>query len=325
MSPVPTEPRVRGPRFRKRPAVKRHWAVRVLRALTISVAVFMLAFAGLVTAWLHGVRIPIASGKPLIKVQKLATANYEGEPSGTQFILLIGSDLRPGVGGSRGDALHVLAVNPQLHKGTLLNIPRDTCAAIPGYGTTKINAANVYGGPTLQAQVIDQLLGIHLTYSVLVDFAGFGAIVNAVGGVNIQVTTTMNDQNSGAYFVPGPYHVDGGGALAFSRDRDDFPRGDITRTANQAALILDAMAQLRDRASTPAGAFQLLALLGTNATITGASLSDLFRLGRLAESVNPANIRNYTIPVANGQCLPLLPGASSAFADFADDGVLESH
>jgi LCP family protein required for cell wall assembly len=311
--------------LRKRRSVKRHWAVRMLRGLTIGIAVFMLAFAGLVTAWLHGVRIPIASGKTLIKVQKLSTANYEGEPSGTQFILLIGSDLRPGVGGSRGDALHILAVNPHLKKGTILNIPRDTCAPIPGYGTTKINAANAYGGPTLQAQVIDNMLGIHLTYSVLLDFAGFGALVNAVGGVTIQVTSTMNDHNSGAYFVPGPYHVNGGGALAYSRDRDDFARGDITRTFNQASLILDAMSQLRQRANTPAGAFQLLALLGRNATVTGASLTDLYRLGRLAHSVNPANIRNYTIPVGSGQCLPLLSGASAAFADFADDGVLESH
>jgi LCP family protein required for cell wall assembly len=297
----------------------------VLRALTIGTGVITLAFAGLVTAWLHGVRVPIASGKTIIKVQKFAAGNFEGEPSGTQFILFIGSDLRPGVGGSRADAIHVLAVNPHLRRGTILNIPRDTCAAIPGNGTTKINAANAYGGPTLTAQTVDNLLGIHLTYSVLVDFAGFGALVNGVGGVTINVTTRMNDHDSGAYYVPGPYHVDGGGALAFARDRHDFPRGDITRTENQATLMLDAMAQLRQRASTPFGAFRLLALLGHNATITGASLTDLYRLGRLAQSVNPANIRNFTIPVGGGNCLPLLSGASSAFADFADDGVLESH
>jgi hypothetical protein len=41
--------------------------------------------------------------------------------------------------------------------------------------------------------------------------------------------------------------------------------------------------------------------------------------------VSTANIRNYTIPVGGGGCLPLLSGASSAFHDFADDGVLESH
>src|SRR5207253_2722442 len=90
---------------------KRHWAVRVLRAFTIGAVAIALAFSALVTAWLHGVRLPIASGKTIIKVQKLAAANYEGEPTGTQFILLVGSDLRPGVGGSRADAIHVLAVN----------------------------------------------------------------------------------------------------------------------------------------------------------------------------------------------------------------------
>ena len=121
-------------------------------------------------------------------MQKFASANYQGEPNGTQFLLLIGSDLRPGVGGSRGDALHVLAVNPKLHKGTILNIPRDTCAAIPGYGAAKINAANAYGGPPLMAQTINQMLGVHIRYSVLVDFAGFGALVNGVGGVTINVT-----------------------------------------------------------------------------------------------------------------------------------------
>ncbi len=301
-----------------------HWAVRLLRTFAIGVVVTMLAFVGLVTAWLHGARFPIASGTPAVQVQKLASANYEGEPSGVIFLLLIGSDLRPGVGGSRGDALHVLAVNTKLKKGTLLNIPRDTCAAIPHHGTDKINVANAYGGPALQAQVIGQLLGVNLSYSVLVDFAGFGALVNGVGGVTIDVTTHMNDHDSGAYYTPGRYHVDGGGALAFARDRHDFARGDITRTENQGQIILDAMSQLRTRAATPTGAFRLLALLSANATLTNVGLTDLYRLGRLAESVKPASIANVTIPVGGGQCLPLLASAPAQFADFRDDGVLET-
>jgi hypothetical protein len=89
--------------------------------------------------------------------------------------------------------------------------------------------------------------------------------------------------------------------------------------------VLNAMSQLRAKAATPGGAFHLLALLGHSATITGASLNDLFRLGRLAQSTNPVNIRNMTIPVGGGQCLPLLGSAPSVFADFADDGVLETH
>jgi len=142
----------------------------------------------------------------------------------------------------------------------------------------------------------------------------------------VNIPFKMNDHDSGAHIsVPGLYHLNGGAAIAYARDRHDFPRGDITRTENQATLLLAAMSQLRQRASTPAGAFRLLSLLGTNATITGVSLDDLYRLGRLAQSTDPKNIRNMTIPVGGGQCLPLLSNAPGVFADFADDGVLETH
>jgi LCP family protein required for cell wall assembly len=303
----------------------RQWATRIVRGAVIGAMLCSLAFAGLMTAWLNGVRMPFASGTTVVKVQRFASANFHGEPTGTQFILLIGSDLRAGVGGSRGDALHVLAVNPKLRKGTILNIPRDTCAAIPGRGTDKVNAANAYGGPALTAQTINQMMGIQVNYSVLVDFAGFGDLVNGVGGVDINVTQPMNDPDSGAFFQPGKYHVDGGGALAFSRDRYDFARGDIARTENQGQLIISAMAQLRKRATTPSGAFRLLSLLGNHSTITGASLKDLYRVGQLAQSTDPHNIRNVTIPVGGGGCLPLLGSAPALFADFADDGVLQTH
>jgi LCP family protein required for cell wall assembly len=306
--------------------MRRHWAVRLLRAFTIGTSVIILAFMGLITLWLHGVRLPLASGKTVIKVEKFSTADYQGEPNGTQYILLIGSDLRPGVGGSRADAIHVLAVNTKLHKGTVMNIPRDTCAAIPGYGTDKINAANAYGGPKLTAQAVGQMLGVPISYSVLVDFAGFIGLVNGVGGVSVNIPFTMNDKDSGAHIaVPGTYHLDGGAAISLARDRHDFPRGDITRTENQSRIIIAAMSQLRARASTPSGAFRLLSLLGTNASITGVSLNDLYRLGRLAQSTDARNIRNMTIPVGNGGCLPLLGSAPGVFADFADDGVLETH
>jgi LCP family protein required for cell wall assembly len=315
MNPGPAVPMVAARRRSRR------YLRRALRATGAFVMVMMLTFVGLTAAWLHGVRLPFASGKTIIRVQKFAYADYEGEPSGVVFVLLLGSDFRPGLGG-RADAIHVLAVNTKLHRGTILNIPRDTCAAIPGNGTQKINAALAYGGPTLQAQTINQLLGIHLTYSVLLNFASFGAMVNGVGGVTINVATRMNDVYSGAYFQPGLYHVDGGGALAFVRDRHDFPNSDITRTFNQGYFILQAMAQIRHRASTPAGAFGLLALLGRNATLTNISLPDLYRLGRLAQSINPANIANATIPVGSGTCLPLLPNAPSVFADFRDTGIV---
>src|SRR5206468_4059659 len=128
------------------------------------------------------------------------------------------------------------------------------------------------------------------------------------------VATNMHDTYSGAYYAPGTYHMNGGQALAYSRDRHDFPRGDITRSENQGQLILEAMSQMRKFADNPAGAFRLLALLGANATLTNVGLTDLYRLGRLAQTVNAANIRNLVIPVGSGNCLPLLASAPSVFA-----------
>ena len=70
---------------------------------------------------------------------------------------------------------------------------------------------------------------------------------------------------------------------------------------------------------------RLLALLGRHAQLDGLGITDLYRLGRLAEKLDPAAIRNVTIPVGGGQCLPLVGDADGLFADFADDATLQSH
>ena len=115
----------------------------VIRIVAIGIGVMVLATAGLMAAWLHGVRIPFASGSTDFTFQKFDVARNLGNQSdGTVFVLLVGSDLRPGVSGARGDAIHVLAINPTLGAGSILNFPRDTCVDVPGYGTRRINEAN---------------------------------------------------------------------------------------------------------------------------------------------------------------------------------------
>jgi len=304
----------------------------IRRALFVTGALLTALTAGaslLATAWLAGYRVPIASGATYVKVQKLAQAHFGGEPQhGVVFVLLVGNDSRPGVGGARGDALHLLAVNPQLHAGTILDVPRDICTEVPGAGFTKINAANAFGGPRLQAQVISQLVGVPISYAVAVDFAGFLGIVDGAGGVTVDVQQPMHDRYSGAYFSPGPIHMNGSQALAYSRDRHDWARGDITRSENQGYLILSAIGQLQKEASGVASRLELVALLGRHAQLSGMGLTDLYRLGRLAYSVPTSKIRNVVTPVVSGSCTGGLAIASDApglFADLADDGVLESH
>jgi LCP family protein required for cell wall assembly len=237
--------------------------------------------------------------------------------------MLIGSDFRPGVGGARGDALHVVGVNPRTRQATILNIPRDLCTSVG-----KINNGHAQGGPRRQAEVAGEVVGVSIAYAVSVDFAGFDSIVNAVGGVEVDVPAPMDDPFSGAQFPPGRMRMNGAQALAFSRDRHDFPRGDIQRTENQGSLLLTAFRQLQEEADDAAGELRLVALLARHSQLDGVGLADLYRLGRVAQRLDPDGVRNVTMPVVSGGCsggLSPSGDAPSLFADFADDGVLQQH
>lgn len=298
---------------------------RVKRALLVlagATTAFVLACVGIGGAWLAGMHVPIASGATYLRVEKLSPLSSAdrvgGALSNTFFVLLVGNDSRPGVGGARGDALHVLGVNPAKHQATMIDIPRDTC-----WAGDKINVGNTRG-PRSQATAVGGLLGVPISYVVDVDFAGFTGLVDGVGGVDVNVPTQMHDTYSGAYFNPGKIHMNGTQALSFSRDRHDFPTSDIVRTHNQGILILDAMRQLRAQMQNAPSEFKLLALLGRHAQLDGIGMKDLYHLSRVAFSLNPDQIQNITIPYTGGNCLGLGAGAGSLFADFRDDGIVEA-
>jgi LCP family protein required for cell wall assembly len=293
-------------------------------ALVVAIAVSVTALSA---AWLAGYRLPLAQGATYLRVEKLATAGHaerSGGPDAPFFVLLIGNDSRPGVGGARGDALHLVGINPTLHKATMLDIPRDTC-----WDGDKINAANAEGGVVKQAAAVGGLVGVPVSYAIDVDFAGFTALVDGVGGINVDVPTVMHDTYSGAYFSPGLQHLNGQAALAFSRDRHDFPQSDIIRTANQGLLILAAIKQLQQQMSSASGQFHLITLLYSqlyqHAQLENLGIGDLYHLGRILERIPASQVRALTIPVIDGQCLPLQSSAAGLFADFRDDAVLESH
>ncbi|HEX4775268.1 MAG TPA: LCP family protein [Acidimicrobiia bacterium] len=304
--------------------VRRHPVIATLVAIPVCIA---LACAALVAAWLHGTRIPFASGATWFSVEKVGQAHYNGEPTQPFFFLIVGNDSRGGPGNARGDALHLVGVNPALHKATILDIPRDTGAQIPGHGTDKINAALSEGGLRLQAETVGKLVGVNVPYAVTTDFDGFMALIDGVGGIDVNVPFAMHDSFSGANFQPGVVHMNGQQALAFCRDRHDFPIGDLQRSENQGTFMLAALAQLHARNPDATGTIGLLALLGRHVQLDGIGLSDLYHVARLGLSFDPSQVRNVRIPVTSGSGtrLSLDAGAQSLFQDFADDGVLETH
>ncbi|MGH9277833.1 MAG: LCP family protein [Acidimicrobiales bacterium] len=276
----------------------------------------------------------ISVGTPVFEVYKVADEEQE-EPfrwgsDQPVFVLVVGSDARPGqTSPARGDALHLVGVNPATGQATILNIPRDTWIDVPDVGPDKINVGHYYGGPVLQAKAVAHLVGVDVPFVVSVGFEGFESIVDEMGGVDVDVPFAMNDGNSGARFEPGVNHMLGGEALAFSRNRY-LEGGDFTRSHHQSLVIIAALAKLRGEGVSPANVRRWLSILVRHGTYDGVSATDLYRLGRLALSVDPAHVRTVTMPgiigsTARQSVVFAAPEADGLFADFRDDAVLQSH
>ena len=136
-------------------------------------------------------------------------------------------------------------------------------------------------------------------------------------------TTTSRARTS----PPGPTHLNGEQALEFSRDRHSFANGDLSRSNNQGLLILAALSTLRAKSPSAGDTVRLVALVGRHVKLDGVGIADLFHMGQLGLSLDPANIKNVTLPVgaAGGSNLAPTADAKSLLADFADDGVLQTH
>ncbi len=266
-------------------------------------------------------------GEAAVEVIKVDEGHFRPVPGKPVFVLVMGQDARPGQAQSRGDALHVIGINPGARQATILNIPRDTWTDIPGRGVDKINAANYFGGPALQARAVSALVGVDISVVLSTGFQGFADMVDELGGVNVDVPVAMNDPTSGAVFPKGTVRMDGGAALAFARNRS-LSGGDFTRTQDQGILILAGLSKLRDSAPSAANTLKWMAVLARHTRFDGIGLGDLYRLGRLALTIDPANVRNVTMPgsagrAANQSVVIAGDGAPGLFADFRDDAILQ--
>ena len=301
---------------------------RVVLRTTAVVAVASVMAAGLVTSAAFG-GPGFRLGASVFEIHKVDEARFSPTGDEPVFFLVVGHDGREGLEGSRADALHLIGVNPAAGSATILNIPRDTWVRVPGLGMEKINAAFWTGGPAGQAQTVADLVGVDIPYVVTTGFDGFMAMVDELGGVEVDVPVPMADANSGAYFDAGPNHLDGGPALALARNRD-LPNGDFDRTYHQSLIIVAALAKLRAEGHGLSNTVRWLALLLRHGTFDGAGLNDLYRLGQLALSIDPANVRLITMPgvigtTAGGSSVLVTPETFSLFEDFRDDAILQSH
>ncbi len=149
-------------------------------------------------------------------------------------MLMIGSDSR-GADQGRSDVIILAHISDDRSRVDLIHFPRDMYVDIPGHGKDKINAAYAYGGAPLLVETLQNLVDVPIEHVAIVDFQGFKAMTDAVGGVDVRVT-----QASPGYPV-GMMHMNGDQGLTFVRDRHDLSQGDISRGQRQEAFIKAVM------------------------------------------------------------------------------------
>jgi LCP family protein required for cell wall assembly len=187
-------------------------------------------------------------------------------------VLLLGTDNAQVIGrtGDRhSDSILLLRTDPAHHRLYYLSIPRDLTATIPGYPTQKINAAYQIGGPALAIKTIHEFTGADINHIVVVNFADFKDLIDALGGIDVNVprpirsnrfdcpyaTQARCSQWQGWRFPKGEQHMSGQRALIYSRIREnmlDPAETDVTRGARQ-QLVMDALASKFTSPSTLIG------------------------------------------------------------------------
>lgn len=249
-------------------------------------------------------------------------------PDELRFILVIGADARPGerLDRTRADSIHLLAVNPGSRQGTVLGFPRDAYVEIPRRGKGKINDALAMGGPDLLAETVRRLTGLPVHYYVLTGFVGFKRLVDDLDGVHVHVDHRMNDRASGARFERGWHLMDGNLALAYSRNRNDVPYGDFSRSQNQGNVILAALGKMRSEVGDDDGIFHWVSILRRHVALD-VPLDHLPGLAALARGLDPTRIHNVVAPgrigyAGRASVVYLSEEAGRMFADLRDDAVI---
>ncbi|WP_327253046.1 LCP family protein [Streptomyces sp. NBC_01244] len=199
--------------------------------------------------------------------------------------LIVGSDSREGMSaedkkklhtgsaeGKRTDSMMILA---KCSSGnTMISLPRDSDVEIPSFvgsdsGTkypgkgkrTKLNAAYAEDGPELLVRTVEFNTGLRIDHYAEIGFAGFANIVDALGGVELNIEKGFKDEKSGADFKEGTQTLNGEQSLAYVRTRYAFAESDLQRTKNQ-QKFLSALAGQAATPTTILNPFSLYPVLG---------------------------------------------------------------
>ena len=235
-------------------------------------------------------------------------------------VLLLGTDSRALNEPSRSDTMMICSVNRQTGQVKLTSLMRDTAVEINGR-TVKLNTAYFYGGPNLAMKTVNEYFSMNIEKYVVVNFSGFAKIVDALGGVEMDISEAelplLNHNVGEQYYLLFKFgemeeaaakakyqasllpsagksiHLDGNQALAYARIRKSD--NDYTRTERQRKVL---MALLNSMKGSDSSTIANLVMNNIQYVETNLSLSDCFNLAAKAlESGSMTNSETLRLPV----------------------------
>ena len=183
----------------------------------------------------HTVGIPIDEKEKIDEVVKVV------DVTNTKFnIYVAGGDKTGSINKVMNtDVNMIVSVDPVNHKLLLTSIPRDYYVVLPSKGENtydKLTHAGYYGVQE-SIKAVEKLLDIEINYYAKVNFTTIEKVVDAIGGVDVNVDKAFTTSNRAYHFDKGINHMDGKKALRFARERKVFPDGDVQRVKNQQKVI----------------------------------------------------------------------------------------
>jgi len=308
--------------------------VSYLQAVTLPVA-NIAHFEGTVVELQNGDAIAVAhrsaetlfavhdgAGWRIVGARLGGLAPWLGE--GPRLLLILGSDARVGQNQQRfrADSIHLLSVVPEASAGAIVGFPRDSLVPGPD-GDIKFSSLMAGRGPQIMLDTTRTLTALPIEGYVVTGFKGFTGLIEALGGLLIDLPTVMRTGNDWSNFAAGLQKLDPTRALQLARIRKGLPGGDFARSFNQGLIMQAAMAMVQD------GGIDLLPnwlyILGENAW-TDLSTEDLLTFAASTYFMAPEDLVNTVLPgrvaTVRGASVVLLDEEVEAIYRDLDDGLL---
>jgi LCP family protein required for cell wall assembly len=248
-------------------------------------------------------------------------------PSATNMLLL-GSDSRAASVDAaeagaptdqRSDTMMWVHIPADRKNIYIMSILRDTWVDIPGRGESKMNSAMAFGGIPLTVQTLENMFDTRLDNVAIIDFEGFKAMTDALGGVEVNVPVAFNTQQFS--FPAGKQDLTGEEALAFVRERKAFGDGDYQRVKNQQVFLKAILSRFltAETLTNPGTLSKLVDTVSPYVSVDSSlDAGKAAALGVQLRDVRASNVTSFTLPTlgigtsADGQSIVLRDDAAIA-------------